>query len=154
MILSADWSISRLRSWTCSSLLTVAEFVKLTQSIVIEIQWQSADLYKVHFCGVHSDLRGKGIRVSPADIIKTIIDRELLIVLRRICLYGGCHFIERLGVFMAEIITRVLPQGLARPRSLCLSKLFGRIICCGCSMKASFGREKVEKISELPATRT
>ena len=43
---------------------------------------------------------------------------------------------------MAEIITRVLPQGLARPRSLCLSKLFGRIICCGCSMKASFGHEK------------
>ena len=75
VILSADWSISRLQSWTCSSLLTVAEFVKLTQSIVIEIQRQSADLYKVHFCGVHSDLRGKGRRVSPADIIKTIIDR-------------------------------------------------------------------------------
>ena len=75
VILSADWSISRLQSWTCSSLPTVAEFVKLTQSIVIEIQRQSADLCKVHFCSVHSDLRGKGIRVSPADIIKTIIDR-------------------------------------------------------------------------------
>ena len=37
VILSADWSISRLQSWTCSSLPTVAEFVKLTQSIVIEI---------------------------------------------------------------------------------------------------------------------
>ena len=72
VILSADWSISRLQSWTCSSLPTVAEFVKLTQSIVIEIQRQSADLYKVQlcnrqfFCGVHSGLRGKGIRVSPA----------------------------------------------------------------------------------------
>ena len=70
--LSADWSISRLQSWTCSSLPLVAEFVKLTQSIVIEIQWQSADLYKVQlcnrqfFCGVHSDLRDTGIRVSPA----------------------------------------------------------------------------------------
>ena len=60
VILSADWSISRLQSWTCSSLPTVTEFVKLTQSIVIEIQRQAADLYKVHFCGVHSDLRGKG----------------------------------------------------------------------------------------------
>ena len=72
VILSADWSISRLQSWTCSSLPTVAEFVKLTQSIVTEIQRQSADLYKVQlcnrqiFCGVHSGLRGKGIRVSPA----------------------------------------------------------------------------------------
>ena len=50
VILSADWSISRLQSWTCSSLSTVAEFVKLTQSIVIEIQRQSADLYKVQLC--------------------------------------------------------------------------------------------------------
>ena len=33
-----------------SSLPTVAEFVKLTQSIVIEIQRQSADLYKVQLC--------------------------------------------------------------------------------------------------------
>ena len=50
MILSADWSISRLLSWTCSSLPTIAEFVKLTQSIVIEIQRQSADLYKTQLC--------------------------------------------------------------------------------------------------------
>ena len=50
VILSADWSISRLQSWTCSSLSTVAEFVKLTQSIVIEIQRQSADWYKVQLC--------------------------------------------------------------------------------------------------------
>ena len=50
VILPADWSISRLQSWTCSSLPTVAEFVKLTQSIVIEIQRQSADLYKVQLC--------------------------------------------------------------------------------------------------------
>ena len=34
VILSADWSISRLQSWTCSSLPAVAEFVKLTQSIM------------------------------------------------------------------------------------------------------------------------
>ena len=53
VILSADWSISRLQSWTCSSLPTVAEFVKLTQSIVIEIQRQSADLYKVQLCNRH-----------------------------------------------------------------------------------------------------
>ena len=77
VILSADWSISRLQSWTCSSLPTVAEFVKLTQSIVIEIQRQSADLYKVQlcnrpfFCSVHSALRGKGIRVSPAWLYLT-----------------------------------------------------------------------------------
>ena len=45
--MTADWSISRLQSWTCSSLPTVAEFVKLTQSIVIEIQRQSADLCSV-----------------------------------------------------------------------------------------------------------
>ena len=50
VILSADWSISRLQSWTCSSLPTVAEFVKLTQSFVIEIQRQSADLYEVQLC--------------------------------------------------------------------------------------------------------
>ena len=88
VILSADLSISRLQSWTCSSLPTVAVFVKLTQSIVIEIQRQSADLYKVRFCGVHSDLRGKGIRVSPADIIKTIIDRfETHLPLRWLPLY-------------------------------------------------------------------
>ena len=30
VILSADWSISRLQSWICSSLPTVAEFVKIT----------------------------------------------------------------------------------------------------------------------------
>ena len=73
LILSADWSISRLQSWTCLSLTTVAEFVKLTQSIVVEIQRLSADLYSQSptlqstiFCGVHSGLRGKGIRVSPA----------------------------------------------------------------------------------------
>ena len=73
VILSADSSISRMQSWTCASLPGVAEFVKLTQGIVIEIQRQSADLYRVHVtlqstivCGVHSDLRGKGIRVSPA----------------------------------------------------------------------------------------
>ena len=88
VILSADWSISRLQSWTCSSLPTVAEFVKLAQSIVIEIQRQSTDLYKVHFCEVHSDLRGKGIRVSPTDIIKTIIDRfETHLPLRWLPLY-------------------------------------------------------------------
>ena len=50
VILSADWSIRRLQSWTCSRLPTVAEFVKLTQSIVIDIQRQSADLYKVQLC--------------------------------------------------------------------------------------------------------
>ena len=50
VILSADWSIRRLQSWTCSSLPIVAEFLKLTQSIVIEIQQQSADLYKVQLC--------------------------------------------------------------------------------------------------------
>ena len=50
VILSADWSISRLQSWTYSSLPTAAEFVKLTQSIVIEIQRQSGDLYKVQLC--------------------------------------------------------------------------------------------------------
>ena len=50
MILSADWSISRLQSWTCLSLPTVPEFVKLTQSIVVEAQRQSADLYKVQLC--------------------------------------------------------------------------------------------------------
>ena len=50
VILYADWSITRLQSWTCSSLSTVAEFVKLTQSIVIEIQRQSTDLYKVQLC--------------------------------------------------------------------------------------------------------
>ena len=72
VILPADWSISRLQSWTCLSLPTVAEFVILTESIIIEIQRQSADLYKVQlcnrqfFCGVHSGLRGKDIRVSPA----------------------------------------------------------------------------------------
>ena len=32
------------------SLPTVAEFVKLTQSIVVEAQRQSADLYKVQLC--------------------------------------------------------------------------------------------------------
>ena len=50
VILSADWSIRGLQSWTCSRLPTVAEFVKLTQSIVIDIQRQSADLYKVQLC--------------------------------------------------------------------------------------------------------
>ena len=49
VILSADWSISWLQSWTLS-LPTVAEFVKLTQSIVVEAQRQSADLYKVQLC--------------------------------------------------------------------------------------------------------
>ena len=83
VILSADWSISRLQSWTCSSLPTVAEFVKLTQSIVIEIQRQSADLYKVQlcnrqfFCGVHSGLRGKGIRVSPAWLVPVSLEPSL-----------------------------------------------------------------------------
>ena len=48
--MSADWSIRRLQSWTCSRLPTVAEFVKLTQSIVIDIQRQSADFYKVQLC--------------------------------------------------------------------------------------------------------
>ena len=60
VILSADWLICRLQSWTCSrsSLPTVAEFVKLTQSIVIEIQrqWvcrlvQSPTLQSTIFCG-------------------------------------------------------------------------------------------------------
>ena len=50
VILSADWSISRLQNWTCSTLSTVDELVKLTQGIVIEIQRQSADLYKVQLC--------------------------------------------------------------------------------------------------------
>ena len=50
VILSADWSIHQLQCWTCSRLPTAAEFVKLTQSIVIEIQRQSADLYKVQLC--------------------------------------------------------------------------------------------------------
>ena len=50
VILSADWSISRLQSLTCLSLPTVAEFVKLTQSIVVEAQRQSTDLYKVQLC--------------------------------------------------------------------------------------------------------
>ena len=57
----------------------------------MEIQRQCADLYKVHLCGFHSDLpclRGKGIRVSPADIIKTIIDRfETHLPLRWLPLY-------------------------------------------------------------------
>ena len=50
VILSADWSTRRLQSWTCSRLPTVADFVKLTHSIVIEIQRQPADLYKVTLC--------------------------------------------------------------------------------------------------------
>ena len=72
VILSVDWSTRRLQSWTCSSLPTVAELLKLTQSIVIEIQRQFADLYKVQlcirrfFCGCPSDLRGEGGRLSPA----------------------------------------------------------------------------------------
>ena len=99
--MSADWSISRLQSWTCSSLSTVAEFVKLTQSIVIEIPRQSADLYKVQlcnrqfFCSVHSGLRGKGIRVSPAwryqecqECVKTSAAHLCFVVL-----YGGVEFL-------------------------------------------------------------
>ena len=50
VILSADWSIRGLQSWTCSRLPIFAEFVKLKQSIVIDIQRQSADLYKVQLC--------------------------------------------------------------------------------------------------------
>ena len=50
VILSAVWSIRRLQSWTCSSLPTVAEFVKLRQRIAIEIQRQFADLHKVQLC--------------------------------------------------------------------------------------------------------
>ena len=50
VILSADWSIHQSQSWTCSSLPTVAQLVKLPQCIVIEIQRQSTDLYKVQLC--------------------------------------------------------------------------------------------------------
>ena len=50
VILSADWSIRGLQSWTCSRLPTVFEYLKLTQSIVINIQRQSADLYQVQHC--------------------------------------------------------------------------------------------------------
>ena len=50
VILSADWSICRLQSWTCSNLPTFVEFLKLTQSTEIEIQRQSADLFKVQLC--------------------------------------------------------------------------------------------------------
>ena len=69
--MSADWSIRGLQSWTCSRLPTVAEFVKLTQSIVIEIQHSlqictKSNFATENFCGCPSDLRGKGIRVSPA----------------------------------------------------------------------------------------
>ena len=53
VILSADWSTRRLQDWTCTSLPTVAEFLKLKQSIVTEIQRQSADLYKVQSCSWH-----------------------------------------------------------------------------------------------------
>ena len=68
VILSADWSISRLQSWTCSSLRTVAEFVKLTfcyrNSATVRRLVQSPTLQSTISCGVHSDSRGKGIRVS------------------------------------------------------------------------------------------
>ena len=72
MILSADWSISRLQSWTCSSLpacrwicKTYTEYYYRNSAIVRRLV-QSPTLQSTIFCGVHSDLRGKGIRVSPA----------------------------------------------------------------------------------------
>ena len=69
VILSADWSISRLQSWTCSSLPTVAEFVKSYRNSATSVRWlvQSPTLQLTIFCDVHSDLHGKGIGVSPAS---------------------------------------------------------------------------------------
>ena len=51
--------------------LTQSIVIILTQSIVIEIQHSLQTCTKSNFaienfCGCHSDLRGKGIRVSPA----------------------------------------------------------------------------------------
>ena len=75
VILSADWSIRRLQSWTCSSLPTVAEFLKLTQSIVtatVRRLVQSPTLQLTIFCGCPSDLRGKGLplgsRLAPPTL--------------------------------------------------------------------------------------
>ena len=85
VILSADWSISRLQSWTCSSLSTVAEFVKLTQSIVIEIQRQSADLYEVQLCNRQFLVVSTAIHVvkvyecHPLDLIWIFISDVMLI---------------------------------------------------------------------------
>ena len=79
VILSSDWSICRLQSWTCSSLPTVAEFVKLTQSIGIEIQRQSADLYKVQLCsqqffvGVPAIYVVKVYECHPLDCTYTLL---------------------------------------------------------------------------------
>ena len=76
--MSADRSISRLLSWTCSSLPTVAEFVKLTLSIVIEIQTvrrlvQNPTLQSTIFCGVHSGLRGKGMSASVTRLVISLV---------------------------------------------------------------------------------
>ena len=61
-----------IQSWTCSSLPTVAEFLKLNaeycyrNSATVRRLVQSPTLQSTIFCGCPSDLRGKGIRVSPA----------------------------------------------------------------------------------------
>ena len=73
VILSADWLIRRLQSWACSSLPTLAEFVKpyaeycYRNSATVRRLVQSPTLQLTIFCGCPSDLRGKGIRVSPAE---------------------------------------------------------------------------------------
>ena len=68
-----------IASWTCSSLPTVAEFVKLTQSTVIEIQPQFADLYKVQLCN-----RQLFVGV-PAIYVVKVYECRLLVYIR----YGG-----------------------------------------------------------------
>ena len=76
VILSVDWSIRRLQSWTCSSLPTVTELVKLTQPIVRNsatvhrlVQRQVQLCNWQFFCGCPSDLHSKGRRVSGNELL-------------------------------------------------------------------------------------
>ena len=78
VISSADWSTSRIQDWTCTSLKNslpiVAEFLKLTSSIIVIDFSDSLQTctYKVQSCNQHlfcecsSNLRGKGIGASLA----------------------------------------------------------------------------------------
>ena len=94
VILSADWSVRRLQSWDlfksadCRWISkTYAEYCYRNSATVCRLVQSPTLKSTIIFCGCPSDLRGKGIRVSPAWCNPIVLSLK--------CSFGCCCFLNR-----------------------------------------------------------
>ena len=99
-----------MQSWTCSSLRTVAEFVKLTQGIVIEIQRQSCTKsnFAIDILESSNAMVGKKGNLVMRFVENLTTWREILTfdIKEYIRIGGKCNYIPWKNAFFQTLLER------------------------------------------------